>query len=133
MSLARLRDLGQDNPGVRTRDHNQEIAEYSYCCVEKERPRKAIYLYRKFKSPYYANDSKWTTSAQCSDEKFQRVKDKSLSETSTLNRQLSPLLESPIDTDSIIRSPEGIRLIHLGADSGPKCLEFITLYNPKRL
>lgn len=55
-----------------------------------------------------------------------------MSETSTLNRLLSPLLESPISRESIFRIPDGIRLIHPGADSGPKCLEFMTLHNPKR-
>lgn len=60
-SLARLRDLGQDNPGVRTQNHDQQIAEYSYCCVEKERPRKVIYLYRKSKCPYYPIDVNTTS------------------------------------------------------------------------
>lgn len=73
-----------------------------------------------------------TPPAQCPDKKFQRIKAEWLSETSTLNRQLSPLLESHIDTKPILRLHEEIRLIHPGADSGPKCLEFITLYNPKR-
>lgn len=55
-----------------------------------------------------------------------------MSETSTLNRRLSPLLESPISTESIFRLPDGIRLIYPGADFGPKCMEFITFYSPKR-
>lgn len=55
-----------------------------------------------------------------------------MSETSTLNRRLSPLLESPISTESIFRLPDSITLIYPGADFGPKCLEFITLYSPKR-
>ena len=55
-----------------------------------------------------------------------------MSETSTLNRRLSPLLEFPICTESIFRLPDSIGLIYPGADSGPKCLEFITFYSPKR-
>ncbi|OOQ86530.1 hypothetical protein PEBR_21141 [Penicillium brasilianum] len=114
-SLARLRDLGLDIPGTPTRDYNQKIAEYSYSCVDQENPQKVIYLY-----------------PQCPDRKFQRIQAECSSGTSTLNRLLSPLLQLPISRESIFRLPDTIKLIYPGADSGPKCLEFITFLSPKR-
>lgn len=130
-SLARLRDLGLDIPDTPSHDHNQKIAEYSFCCVDQESPRKVIYLYRK--SECLLSIFKILTfPAQCPDVKFQRIQTECTSETSTLSRLLSPLLESPISIESIFRLDEGIKLVYPGADSGPKCLEFITFYNPKR-
>lgn len=130
-ALAQLRDMGLDIPGTPTRDHSQKIAEYSYCCVDQEDPRKIIYLYRESEcaEPVFTI---LTPLAQCPDERYQRIQAECMSETSTLNRLLSPLLESPISRDSIFRIPDGIRLIYPGADSGPKCLEIITFHNPRR-
>lgn len=130
-TLAQLRDMGLDKPGTPTRDHSQKIAEYSYCCVDQENSRRVIYLYRESECPEPAFTI-LTEVAQCPDEKFQRIQAECTSETSTLNRLLSPLLETPIWRESIFRIPDGIKLIHPGADSGPKCLEFITFHNPKR-
>lgn len=130
-SLARLRDVGLDIPGTPTRDYNQKIAEYSYCCVDQENPQKVIYLYRE-SATYVQVYTALTTSAQCPDDKFQRIQAECSSETSTLNRLLSPLLQLPILRESSFRLPNDIKLIYPGADSGPKCLEFITFLSPKR-
>ncbi|OKP14672.1 hypothetical protein PENSUB_11430 [Penicillium subrubescens] len=130
-TLAQLRDMGLDIPGTPTRDHTQKIAEYSYCCMDQENPRKVIYLYRESECPHSISTI-LTASAQCPDVKFQRIQAECVSETSTLNRLLSPLLESPISRESIFRITDGIGLIYPGADSGPKCLEFMTFHNPKR-
>jgi hypothetical protein len=123
--------MGLDIPGTPTPDHSQKIAEYSYCCVDQENPQKVTYLYRESAhlEPVFIF---LTIPAQCPDEKFQRIQAECTSETSTLNRLLSPFLESPIATESIFRLPDGIRLVYPGADSGPKCLEFMTFQNPKR-
>ncbi|KAJ5174792.1 uncharacterized protein N7482_000669 [Penicillium canariense] len=135
-SLALLRDMGLEAPDTQPPDYSLQIAEYSYVCVNQEHPQEVIYLYRKLgcppKPPFCVSDPTAHPLAQCSDDKFKALQAECTLETSTLKQLLSPLLRSPISADAILQLPNCLWLIHPGADSGPKCLEFMTFHNPAR-